>query len=149
MATAEGTRANARRPLYRPWLQRAIEASGRPPWLAGIAIGVAQLALFFAWHAIGWGLGVRGPRERFFWEQMVGPNVINAILIGYAPAAMAWSRREAQSELTRLGPLLPRGGSELRERIARFPRGPMALAGATFGCVIVPLIVFDPTLNSY
>jgi hypothetical protein len=149
MATVEGTRAEASRRPYRPWLQRLIEASGLPPWRAGIAIGFAHLGLFFAWHALGWALGLGSPRDRFFWEQMVGPNVINAAVIGYAPAAMAWSRREARSELTRLGPLLPQGGSEFRERITRFPRRPMAVVGAAFALMILPLIVVDPNLNAY
>jgi hypothetical protein len=148
MTTAELEAACARQPGYRPWLQRAIAASGLPPFAAGLALGLALLGLFFAWNGLGWALGVGSARDPFFWQQMFGPNVINAALIGYAPAAMAWSRREALGELARLAPLLPGGGAELRARIECFPRGPMALAGTAFGLLIVPLIVLDPNLNS-
>jgi len=136
-------------PPYVPWLQRRIEASGRSFALAGVAIGSVQLVLFLAWHGLGWVLGFGSPHDRYFWEQVFGPNVINAALIGYAPAAMAWSRREAQRELARLAPTLPAAGAELRERIARFPRLPMALAGSAFALVILPLVVFDPNLSGY
>jgi hypothetical protein len=61
---------------------------------------------------------------------------------------MAWSRRRALAGLARLAPLLPDGGSALRERALCFPRVPMALAGAAFGLLIVPLVVLDPSLNS-
>jgi len=148
MASAELEAAPSRQQGYRPWLQRVIEASALPPFLAGIGIALGQLGLFFAWHGLGWALGVGDPGDPFFWQQMFGPNVINAALIGYAPAAMAWSRREALGELTRLAPLLPGAGGELRARIECFPRWPMALAGAGFGLLVVPLLVFDPSLHS-
>jgi hypothetical protein len=61
---------------------------------------------------------------------------------------MAWSRRQALGELARLAPLLPDGGAALRESALRFPRRPMALAGAAFGLLIVPLIVFDESLHA-
>jgi hypothetical protein len=135
-------------PSYRPWLQRRIAAGALSEPAAGLAIAAATLLGFLVWHALGWALDLGGPRDPFFWQQMFGPNVINSALIGYAPAAMAWSRRQALGELTRLAPLLPGHGAALRERIERFPRVPMALAGAGFGLLILPLIVFDPSLNS-
>jgi hypothetical protein len=144
--TSEPARAE-RRP-YQPWLQRRIDASRLAPPLFGLAVFAAVLAFFFAWHVLGWLLGFGSPRERWFWEQLFGPNVINAALIGYGPAAMAWSRRQAATELERLAPLLPERGRALRERAARFPRVPMALAGASFGALIVPLIVVDPSMNA-
>jgi hypothetical protein len=148
MTTAELEAPRASPPAHRPWLQRWIEASGLPPFAAGLALALATLALFFAWHGLGWALGVGGPRDPFFWQQVFGPNVINAALIGYAPAAMAWSRREALGELARLAPLLPAGGAALRARIERFPRLPLAAAGAAFALLILPLVVLDPGLNS-
>ena len=131
-----------------PWLQRQIDSSARSPFLAGLAVSGAVLAGFFAWHALGWALGSGHPDDRYFWAQMFGPNVINAALIGYAPAAMAWSRRRALGELARLAPLLPGAGQDERERIERFPRKPMALAGASFALLIVPLVLFDASLHS-
>ncbi len=129
MATADVDEPSTARHGYRPWLQRRIEASALSPLSAGLALALAQLGLFFAWHALGWALGVGDPNDPFFWQQMFGPNVINAALIGYAPAAMTWSRRQAVGELGRLSALLPEGGDELRRRVEEFPRLPMALAG--------------------
>jgi hypothetical protein len=148
MTTADVELATRAARPYRPWLQRALEASGLPPFAAGLALALGLLGVFFAWHGLGWALGVGSPHDPLFWQQMFGPNVINAALIGYAPAAMAWSRREALGELARLAPLLPAGGAELRARIERFPRAPMAAAGTAFALLIVPLVVLDPSLNS-
>jgi hypothetical protein len=61
---------------YRPWLQRRIDASALSPFQAGLGIAAALLGAFFAWHALGWALGVGDPRDRFFWQQMFGPNAI-------------------------------------------------------------------------
>jgi hypothetical protein len=133
---------------YRPWLQRRIEASGLPHLAAGALIAAALLGLFFAWHALGWALGVGDPADPFFWQQMFGPNVINAALVGHAPAAMAWSRGQARDELDRLAPLLPAGGRDVRARIERFPRAPMAVAGLAIGLSLLPLVVIDTSLNS-
>ena len=148
MLTAEAERSAPELDGYRPWLQRRIDASPRSPFQAGLGIAAVLLGGFFAWHALGWVLGIGDPRDRSFWQQMLGPNVINAALVGYAPAAMAWSRRQALGELTRLAALLPDGGRAPRERILRFPRVPMALAGAAFGLLIVPLTAFDRSLHS-
>jgi len=133
---------------YRPWLQRRIDASGLPAFAAGAVIAAAQLALFFGWRALGWVLGVGSASDPSFWQQMFGPNVINAALIGYAAGAMAWSRRQAESELGRLAPILPDGGRAAREQIGRFPRGPMAAAGGAFAAGILPLVAFDTSLHS-
>jgi hypothetical protein len=40
--------------------------------------------------------------------------VINAMMIGYAPAAMAWSHQQARGELARLAPLLQEQGEVSR-----------------------------------
>jgi hypothetical protein len=133
---------------HRPWLQRRIDTSGLPRFAAGALISAALLGLFFAWHALGWALGVGDPGDPFFWQQVFGPNVINAALVGYAPAAMAWSHGQARGELDRLAPLLPDGGRDVRARIERFPRAPMACAGLAIGLAILPLVVLDPSLNS-
>ena len=146
MLSADGRTAGSS--PYRPWLQRRIDAGQRSPIRAGLTIAAATLVAFFGWHALGWALGSGQPGDPYFWQQMFGPNVINAALIGYAPAAMAWSRRQALGELARLAPLLPGGGAALRERIERFPRAAMALAGAAFALLIMPLIFFDPGLNA-
>jgi hypothetical protein len=148
MATAYAELLAPARARQQPFLQRWIEASALPPFVAGAIVAGAQLGLFFVWHALGWALGLESPRDAFFWQQMFGPNVINAALIGYAPAAMFWSRRQAQGELARLAPLLPDAGEAAREQIGRFPRLPMALAGAAFGLLVLPIIVFDPGMNA-
>jgi hypothetical protein len=148
MASADAAPRAGEPGPYRPWLQRWIEANALGFARSGVAIAAATFVAFFAWHALGWALGSGSPSDTYFWEQMLGPNVINAALIGYAPAAMAWSRRQARGELSRLAPLLPEHGAALRARIESFPRVPMALAGAAFGLLIIPLIVVDPSLGS-
>lgn len=89
MTTADAELASAHRRPYRPWLQRRIDASGLPLALAGAAIAGLQLASFFGWITLGWALGFGSSADRWFWEQMVGPNVIMAALIGWVPAVMA------------------------------------------------------------
>ena len=148
MASAELDAAAAEDSGRPPWLQRRIDASGLPPFAAGALIAAALLGSFFTWNALGWALGVGDPRDPVFWQRMFGPNLINAALVGYAPAAMAWSRRRALGELARLAPLLPAGGADVRERVERFPRAPMRVAGVGFALLILPLVVFDTSLHS-
>ena len=147
MATAElEAPANAAQ-RYRPWLQRRIDASGLSPVAAGLTIASLQLALFFTWHGLGWLLGLGNPRDPWFWEQMFGPNVINAALIGYAPAAMAWSRRQAQEEHAQLTRWLGSEAETFGERLSSFPRGPMAAAGAAIALLVLPIVAFDPYMR--
>jgi len=148
MTTADAELAAPAARAYLPWLQRRIDASGLPLAVAGAGIAGLQLASFFAWIALGWALGVGSPSDGWFWEQMVGPNVIMAALIGWVPAAMAWSRRRAAGELAALAPLLGAAGSEAGERLAAFPRWPMALCGAAFAVLVVPIVRFDPDMRA-
>src|SRR5262245_13233092 len=148
MTSAELEAAPAAPLAYRPWLQRRIDASGLALPVAGAAIAGLHLASFFGWIALGWALGVGSPADRWFWEKMVGPNVIMAALIGWAAAAMAWSRRRAASELAALAPLLPDGGSRARERLAAFPRWSFALCGGALAAAILPIVRFDPQMHA-
>ena len=148
MATAE-LEAETSGPLrYRPGLQRVIDASGLPLVVVGSLIAGVHLASFFAWMALGWALGVGRPADPWFWEQMVGPNVIMAALIGWVPAAMAWSRRRAAGELEALTPWLGASAAETRDRLAAFPRWPLAACGAAFAALVVPLVRFDPDMSA-
>jgi hypothetical protein len=79
---------------------------------------------------------------------MVGPNVIMAALIGWVPAAMAWSRRRAASELEALTPLLGDGAAEASERLGAFPRWPLAICGALLAALILPIVRFDPEMHA-
>jgi hypothetical protein len=147
--TTAGLEAGASRPAhYRPWLQRAIDASGLPLAVAGVAIATLQLAGFFGWMGLGWALGFGHPSDAWFWQKMVGPNVIMAALIGWAPAAMAWSHRRAAAELAALAPELRAGPFDPLERLATLPRWPLALVGAAFAALIVPIVRFDPSMHA-
>lgn len=148
MTTADAELAAPAAPPYRPWLQRRIDASNLPLALAGAAIAGLHLASFFGWMALGWALGFGSSADRWFWEQMVGPNVIMAALIGWVPAVMAWSHRCAESELAALAPLLGDRASETRERLAAFPRWPLACCGAALAALIVPIVRFDPDMRA-
>jgi hypothetical protein len=148
MATADvEIAAPASRP-YQPWLARRIDASALPLALAGLGIALVQLASFFGWIALGWALGVGSPRDRWFWQQMVGPNVIMAALIGWVPAAMVRSRRRAAVELDALAPWLGAEAARARERLAAFPRWPLACAGAAVGALVLPIVRFDPDMRA-
>ena len=68
MRTAEADGSPAEGRSYRPWLQRRIDASTRSPRSAGLGIAAALLGGFFAWHTLGWALGVGDPRDHFFWQ---------------------------------------------------------------------------------
>jgi hypothetical protein len=148
MAMAELELSVSRAPRYRPWLQRRIEASGLPLAAAGVAIAALQLLAFFGWMALGWGLGVGSADDAWFWREMVGPNVIMAALIGWAPVAMTWSHRRAAAELTELAPGLGADASRLRERFETFPRWPMALSGALLAALVLPIVRFDPGMRA-
>ena len=148
MSAAE-LEAEVSRPLRsRPWLQRWIEASGLPLAVAGVAIALLQLAAFFGWMALGWVCGVGSAADDWFWREMVGPNVIMAALIGWVPAAMAWSHGRAASELAALSPGLGAHAASLKERFETFPRWPMALCGAALAALILPIVRFDPGMRA-
>src|SRR5687767_7114748 len=104
MTTAEAELASAPARPYVPWLQRAIRASGLSPWLAGFVLASFQLASLFAVFGLGALAGLRDIAEPWFLRELAGPNAVNALLIGYAPAALAWSRRAALVQLERLRP---------------------------------------------
>ena len=148
MATAELELRASRRPRYRPWLQRRIEASGLPLAAAGVAVAALQLAAFFGWMALGWAFGVGSADDDWFWREMVGPNVIMAALIGWVPVAMTWSRRRAAAELDALAPALGADAARLRERFETFPRWPMALSGAVLAALVLPIVRFDPGMRA-
>lgn len=145
MATADAELAP--RP-YVPWSQRWIAASGVAPWLAGLAIVGAQLASLFVAFGVGALAGLPDLRQPWFWSELAGPNVVNALLIGYAPAALAWSRRSALAQLERLRPLLSDASfASFHAQLTGFPRLPLALVGGTFAALIVPFVVWDPNLR--
>jgi hypothetical protein len=147
MATADAELATPARP-YVPWSQRWIAASGLSPWTAGVALAAVQLASLFVVFGLGALAGLEDLSQPWFWSELAGPNVVNALLIGYAPAALAWSRRAALAQLERLRPLLAGAAhASFRAQLAAYPRAPLALVGGAFAVLIVPLVVFDPALR--
>lgn len=149
MATADVELASEARAPYVPWLQRAIRASGLSPWLAGAVLAALQLASLFLVFGLGGLLGMRDLVQPWFWSELVGPNVVNALLIGYAPAALAWSRRAALAQLDALRPVLPEAErAAFRAQLSAYPRRALALVGGAFAALILPLVLFDPQLRS-
>jgi hypothetical protein len=149
MATADLELASAAACPYVPWLQRAIRASGLSPWLAGVLLAVLQLASLFAVFGLGALAGLGDLGQPWFWSELAGPNVVNALLIGYAPAALAWSRSAARAQLERLRPQLAEVDfASFHAQLTRYPRARLALVGGLFAALIVPLVMFDPALRA-
>jgi hypothetical protein len=149
MTTADLELAGAAPRPYVPWLQRAIRASGLSPWLAGLGVAALQLASLFAVFGLGGLVGLRDIAQPWFWSELAGPNVVNALLIGYAPAALAWSRRSALAQLERLRPELAEADFvSFHAQLAGYPRALLALVGGLFAALIVPLVMFDPQLRT-
>ena len=94
--------------------------------------------------------GLRDMEQPWFWSELAGPNVVNALLIGYAPAALAWSRRAALAQLERLRPQLAEADfASFHEQLTGYPRALLALVGGLFAALIVPLVIFDPSLREF
>lgn len=149
MTTADVELAHAAARPYVPWLQRAIRTSGLSPWLAGLVLAALQLASLFAVFGLGALAGLRDIAQPRFLGELAGPNVVNALLIGYAPAALAWSRRAALVQLERLRPQLAEADfASLHAQLSGYPRALLALVGGGFAALIVPLVMFDPQLRS-
>lgn len=150
MVTADAERTSARARPYVPWLQRAIRASGLSPWLAGFVLAALQLASLFAVFGVGALAGLRDVAQPWFWSELAGPNVVNALLVGYAPAALAWSRRAALAQLEQLRPELTAADfAYFHAQLTGYPRALLALVGGLFAALIVPLVVFDPSLREF
>lgn len=149
MTTADLELPDAAPRPYVPFLQRKIRESGISPWLAGLVVSALQLASLFAVFGLGGLVGLRDIARPWFWTELAGPNVVNALLIGYAPAALAWSRRSALAQLERLRPLLPETEfASFHAQLAGYPRALLALLGGLFALAIVPLVTFDPQLRT-
>jgi hypothetical protein len=134
---------------YVPWLQRAFRASGLSPWAAGSVLAALQLASLLAVFGSAGLAGVSDFAEPWFWSDIAGPNVVNALLIGYAPAALFWSRRAAHAQLERLRPLLAEADfAAFHAQLAGYPRAPLAWVGGAFAVLIVPLVILDPQLEA-
>jgi hypothetical protein len=149
MTTADLELASAAARPYVPWLQRAIRASGLSPWLAGVLLAALQLASLFAVFGLGALAGLRDLGQPWFWSELAGPNVVNALLIGYAPAALSWSRYAALAQLEQLRPQLAEADfASFHAQLTGYPRALLALVGGLFAALIVPLVMFDPALRS-
>jgi hypothetical protein len=132
---------------YRPWSQRLIAASGLGPVPAAAALAAAQLGCLALVFGLGAWAGLRDGLEPWFWRQMAAPQLVMATLVGYAPAALFWSRRRARAQLDALAPQLEPGAhAEAHARLG-FPRGRLALVGGGFAGAFVPLLLLDPRLR--
>jgi hypothetical protein len=149
MATADVELASAAPGAYVPLLQRCIRASGLSPWLAGFVLAALQLASLFVVFGLGGLAGLRDLQQPWFFSELVGPNVVNALLVGYAPAALAWSRGAALAQLERLRPLLADAElASFHAQLSGYPRASLALVGGAFAGLILPLVLFDPELRA-
>lgn len=114
---------------------RLLDASPLGPVLAGLLIAAALFVAFLAW---AWLMGIR---ERLDFGTQIWFELLQAVMVGYAPAARAISLRGALRDLDDLREALELSPAEFeseRRALASFRRGPLlvaALCGVAVGLV--------------
>ncbi len=132
------------------WATR-IEGTGAlaPYWL-GLFIVVGYLLMrgvFDLIFLVIWGFPV-GVYP--LWQGVWWPELVNATLLGYVPAALLIARRGIDRDLTQLRPWLPHSDATLADlrAIATGPAGLVGRALILSGLVVTILLVFiDPSLT--
>lgn len=132
------------------WVTRPFASTSLPIAWLGLGIAVGYVALHWAFDlvfqlTIGFPEGVSPAwRAELWW-----PDLVNAALTGYVPAALAYSRRGVLRDLDDLRPRLrldDAGFAALR-RAMTGPGGPLALALSILGLVCgVGLVLVDPSV---
>ncbi len=132
-----------RTPARIHWALRLADALPfAPGWLAALITAVG-LAIFAAlsW-ALGWVDGFRFQGELFWRTLQFRLELLNSVILGALPVAMAVLLRGARRDLRELGPALglsPAGLEEEQTAITRFPTGTLlavSLAGSLGGIAI-------------
>lgn len=106
---------------YLPWTQRLLRAFPVPPVWMGLGLVLGHFVVFALYFALAGGPDISvGSLE--LWREFAGPTLVMALLIGYAPAAAAYSYR-AQLELLRaLRPVLGPADADPKLLAARVTR---------------------------
>ena len=127
------------RDLGLPWPLRLLDAAPLGPVSGGLLIAAAVFVAYLAWV-----------RLTGAWEYSLGAQLwfelLQAVLIGYAPAATLISLRGAPRDLEDLREVIELSPLEFenqRQALTRFRRGPLAVAAA-IGAVVGIAIPFYP-----
>jgi hypothetical protein len=125
------------------WALRLADALPFSPGWLGVAVTSAGLALFsgLAW-SLGWVDGLRFQGELFWRTLQFRLELLNAVVLGVLPVAMAMLLRGARRDLRELAPALgldPGGLAVEQAAIVRFRSGTLlavSLAGSLAGIAI-------------
>ena len=134
-----------------PWSQRLVQAVPLAPIWTGLGISAALLLTCIAYYALLVDPGPGRIWHPVFWREIFAPAFVMSLVIGYAPAATAYSRRAAQRTLEELRPVLrcsPRELADLSSEITCFDMRFLRLSGLfAVVCVSLPMVAFDPSLE--
>jgi hypothetical protein len=132
-----------------PWTQVLMHRVPLASVWTAIGIWAAILALCVAYFAL-----FAGPEEgvgsAFFWGDVFSGAFVMALMIGYAPAATAYSQRAAGGVLRELRPVLRVSDAEFQELarcVAAFDVRLLRSAGIVFAAGFVAVIAFDPVFE--
>jgi hypothetical protein len=133
-----------------PWTQRLIAALPVAPLWTGLGLAALELGAYLLAVAL-FGRGDAALGGAVFRENL-GPRIVHAVLIGYAPAAMAYSRRSQLRAFGQLRPVLRGSGAELedlRTELAAFDMRWLRLAGWAGVAIFALLARSDPSWALY
>ena len=132
------------------WVTRLVDKGVWAPFWLGLSIAIGYLLIRCAFD--GFFLATWGFPHGFnpLWRSDIWwPEIVNATLLGYIPAALVIARRGIDRDLSQLRPWLPRSDAEVDD-IHAAATGPTGLAGRAFklsGLVGGFVLVFvDPSL---
>jgi hypothetical protein len=130
VAEASSAISGARRPARGPWTQAWIDALPLAPVWTGLALAAGHVLLGGVYHAL-----LVAPRPGAWWavyREVLDSTAVFALLIGYAPAALAYARRGHRTLLRELRPTLSCSEaefSELEREAGRFDMPVLRIVG--------------------
>lgn len=131
----------------RPWTQSWIAALPLAPAWVGVGLALAHLATGFVIVMLLGDFGRSSERLSLFWRDSGFGTLVFGLLIGYAPAAMAYSQHGQQRALLDLRPTLRVPASQfgaLERELLRFDMRWLRAAGAIAVLVTLAILLFDP-----
>ena len=129
-----------------PWTQQLIAAAPVAPAWVGLGIALAQISFCVAFLSLFGGADVLEGRS---WGRTLGPNVIMAILLGYAAAAIAYSARAQAQTLDQLRDVLRVDDAQfraLRLEAGAFDMRWLRVAGLAGAAGSVLLVLYEPSM---
>ena len=125
-----------------PWSLRLFDRIPLPAFWAGVAIGLAVLALFVVFTALLGAAPGRLAGVAFDWGFLA--EAIQDFFLGFAIAVVASSVRGARREVDALRPVLApplRDAADLHEQVLRYPRALLAALGIVGVVTAIPTVL--------